>query len=380
MSPLRWLPRRGGSFAQFRDMNPVPIGVVSVIVLILVVILSFNISKLPFTGGRTYTAAFTEAAGLRPGDQVEMGGVPIGKVNGVSLEGSHVRVKFRLTNSSVHLGMTSTASIQIATLLGNKYVALTNSGPGSWPSNREIPISQTQSPYDIVPALEGLSNTAEQINTTQLATALNTLATTFKNSPASLRATLSGLSRLSQTIASRDAELSTLLQHTSAVTSVLSQRRDQFAQILTDGSSLLQELDQRRQVINQLLVNTAHLATQLTGLVHDNQADIGPMLTHLHNVLHTLDANQDNLTKIIQGLYVFVRGEVDATGAGPWFDGTAINVSNPCSFTSCAPGQTSSSALTPSLLKHAKVSSTRPRTLDQLLGISKAERALGVKP
>jgi phospholipid/cholesterol/gamma-HCH transport system substrate-binding protein len=162
------------------------------------------------------------------------------------------------------------------------------------------------------------------------------------------------LSRLSQTIASRDAELSTLLRHTARVTGILAQRRQQFSQILGDGDQLLTMLDRRRQVIDELLVNTSDLATQLTGLVHDNQQTLGPMLHHLHGVLTTLNNNQDNLTKIIQDLYVFVRGEVDATGAGPWFDGTAINVLNPIS-----PG----SGLNAKVAKHS------PHTLKQLLGL-----------
>jgi phospholipid/cholesterol/gamma-HCH transport system substrate-binding protein len=314
---------------QFRDMNPVPIGIVSIIVLFAMVVLSFNLTKLPFESGRSYNAAFTEAAGLQPGDQVQVGGVVVGKVGSVSLEGTHVKVGFRLTNSQVHLGAQTTASIQIATLLGNKYLALAPEGPGQWPASKELPVSHTTSPYDVEPALQGLASTVGRINTKQLATALNALATTFQNAPKPLRATLSGLSRLSTTIASRDVALGTLLHHTAAVTAVLAQRRQQFAQLLGDGDKLLTMLDQRRQVISELLTNTADLATQLTGLVNDNQKTLTPLLNHLHGVLTTLNANQGNLTQIIQGLYVFVRGEVTATGAGPWFDGAAINTTNP---------------------------------------------------
>lgn len=317
---------------QFRDMNPVPIGVIGVIVLVLLIGLALDISRLPFTSGSGYSAAFSEAAGLRPGDQVEVAGLSVGKVSSVSLEGTHVRVDFQVTDGSVHLGDQSGASIEIATLLGNKYVALTPAGPGTWPSDREIPESRTQSPYDVEPALQGLSRTVQRINTGQLARALNTMAATFRNAPASLRATLSGLSRLSRTVASRSTELGQLLQRTQAVTGVLSQRRAQFAQLLTDGEKLLQTLDARRAVIDQLLGNTSRLARQLSGLVSDNRATTGPMLAHLHSVLATLNSNQDNLDQIIKELYVFVRGEVDATGAGPWFDGTAINVANPISL------------------------------------------------
>jgi len=343
-------PARGSSFRQFRDMNPVPIGVISIVVLIGMVFLSFNITKLPFASGHGYSAAFTEAAGLRPGDQVQIGGVVVGKVGSISLEGTHVKVDFRITNSSVHLGRDTTASIEIATLLGNKYVALQPAGTGTWPSGVEIPVTHTTSPYDVEPALQNLATTAGRINTQRLAGALNTLSAAFRHSPAPLRSTLSGLSRLSQTIASRDAELSTLLQHTARLSGVLAQRRQQFVQILGDGGKLLTMLDQRRQVIDQLLINTQRLAAQLTGLVHDNQQTLTPMLNQLHGVLATLNHNQDNLSKIIQGLYVFVRGEVDATGAGPWFDGGAINVLNPIS-----PG--------------SNLSRSAPRSLNQMLGV-----------
>jgi phospholipid/cholesterol/gamma-HCH transport system substrate-binding protein len=326
---------------QFRDMNPVPIGVISIVVLVALVVLSFNLTKLPFAAGHHYSAAFSEAAGLRPGDQVQIGGVVVGKVSGVSLEGTHVKVDFRVTNSSARLGSQTTAAIEIATLLGNKYLALTPRGTGSWPSDREIPVTQTTSPYDVEPALQGLASTVGKINTKQLATALNSLSATFQDSPKPLRSTLAGLSRLSRTISTRDAALRTLLQHTATVTGVLAERRTQFAQLLGDGDQLLTMLDRRRQAIAALLANTEHLATQLSGLVQDNQRDIGPLLAHLHGVLSTLNSHQENLTKIIQGLYVFVRGEVDATGAGPWFDGTAINVTNPFTIGKQAKGHTS---------------------------------------
>lgn len=320
------------SLPQLRELNPVPIGVTAVVVLIALVALALNIGKLPFTSGRGYTAAFSEAAGLRPGDQVEVAGIPVGSVESVSLEGTHVQVGFDITDGSVHVGPGTRLSIQIATLLGNKYLALSPGGGGQWPQDREIPISRTTSPYDVEPALQNLARTAQQINTKQLASALNTLAATFRNSPVPLRSTLTGLSRLSQTIASRSDALSQLLQRTQAVTAVLSQRRGNIAQLMDDGSLLLQEVDKRRAVVNQLLGNTARLARQLTGLVHDNRATLHPMLVHLHNVLATLNAHQSDLSATIQGLYTLVRGEVDATGSGPWFDGTAINVVNPVSI------------------------------------------------
>jgi len=313
----------------FREMDPVPIGVVFLVVMVILLLLSFNLDKLPFTSGTGYHAAFTRADGLRKGDRVMIGGVPVGKVTGVGLEGTHVRVGFSITNGDVQLGRDTTASIQIATLLGNKYLALDPRGPGEWPSSSELPLSHTRNVFDVEPALQGLAATAGQIDTDQLAKALDTMATTFKDSPQSIRSMLTGLSRLSTTIASRDQQLSELLQHADVLTGVLADRRHDFTRIFGSGDQLLQMLQRRQSVVASLLDNTTALSKQLSGLVHDNQDSLGPTLAHLHDVLAVLNAHQSNLDQIIKELYVFVRGEVDATGSGPWFDGTAINATNP---------------------------------------------------
>jgi phospholipid/cholesterol/gamma-HCH transport system substrate-binding protein len=343
----------------FREMDPVPIGIVALVGMVILLLLSFNISKLPFTSGTGYRAAFAEAEGLRPGDQVMIGGVVVGKVTSVGLEGTHVKVGFSITHGGVRLGSDTTASIQIATLLGNKYLALVPKGPGQWPASRELPTEATATSYDVEPAFQGLARTTGAIDTKQLAAALDTMATTFRNSPASVRLMLHGLSRLSRTIASRNAELGQLLQHTDALTQVLAQRKQDITGIFGSGDQLLTMLQQRQAVIRDLLDTTTQLATQLTGLVQDNQASIGPALAHLHGVLALLNSHQADLDTIIKGLYVFIRGEVDATGNGPWFDGTAINATNP--FQLHAAGATPTS---------------HPRTLGDLLGVPAAERVL----
>ncbi len=341
-------------------MNPVPIGVAFVAAVLVLLVAAFNLNRLPFTSGTTYSAAFTEAAGLRAGDKVRVAGVTVGDVRSVTLEGTHVRVQFTVSNGHVPMGSDTTASIEIFTLLGNKYLALDPKGPGRWPAGRELPLTQTTSPYDVTPAFQDLAGTVGKINTGQLADAFDTLSATFRNSPPALRSMLAGLSRLSETIASRDDQLTSLLQHANGVTGVLADRRQQFVRVLGDGDQLLKMVEARRQVISELLANTSAMSTQLVGLVHDNNKTIGPMLSHVHDVVQILDDNQNNLEQSIKELYVFVRGEVDATGAGPWFDGTAINATNPITVQGA----------------HPPVSTTPPKTLGDLLGVPQAQAAL----
>ncbi len=314
---------------SFRSLNPAPVGALFIVAVLSLLYFAFTLQNLGFIKGKSYTAAFSEAAGLRKGDKVRVAGLDVGQVDQVRLEDAHVQVRFNIKNKSVRMGEQTTASIEIFTLLGNKYVGIEPKGRGTWPTSREIPLTHTSSPYDVSPAFQDLAKTVGDINKTQLATAFNTIAATFKNSPAPLKSTLSGLTRLSQTISSRDAQLGELLHHLAGVTGVLAQRRSQFVTLLQDGDKLLQELDKRRDVITQLLNNTSALAIQLKGLAADNNAQLKPALDHLKSVVSILDNNQKSLDETITLLYPTTRNLVDVVGSGGWYDATVINATNP---------------------------------------------------
>lgn len=313
----------------FRERNPVPIALIGVAVLLFLLFAAFNSEKLPLIGGgKVYNVAFAEAAGLKPGDEVRIAGVKVGKVDDVALQGRHVEASIRVKGAS--FGNTSRAAIKIKTLLGQKFVDLQPDGPGQLRSGGEIPLSRTVAPFDVVPAFSGLSDTVGQIDTESLAKSFDTISADFKNTPPEVQGALTGLSRLSQTIASRDNQLGQLLTHANGVTKVLADRDREIVTLLGDGDLVLQTIKQRREAIHQLLINTSVLSQQLTGLVQDNQASLNPTLVQLHGVLDTLNRNQANLDTSLQELAPFVRVFTNTLGNGRWFDTfTAIGALQP---------------------------------------------------
>jgi phospholipid/cholesterol/gamma-HCH transport system substrate-binding protein len=301
----------------FRERNPVIIGAVGLGVIAAMLLLAFNIESLPFLAGRKHAAALSEAGGLKSGDDVRIAGVKVGKVTSVDLERRHVKVEFRVDKDTT-LGSKTSAAVRIKTILGQKFLALDPAGGGEL--STEIPLSRTTPAYDVVDAFSDLAVNTERTDTQQLATALDTVADTFRDSPEEVRAAVDGLGRLSRTIASRDAQLRTLLEHANGVTGVLSARNAEIVKLLGDGDLLLQELRKRRADIHTLLVSTATLADQLTGLVRDNREAIRPALQNLKNVLAVLQANQANLDRGIELLAPFVRVFANTIGNGRWFD------------------------------------------------------------
>ncbi len=310
---------RGRSFAS---RNPTVIGAIGLVVIVTLLWAAFNAAKLPLIGGGTqYSAIFSEASGLVPADEVRIAGVKVGTVTAVSLHGptAHtVKVKFRVKNAFI--GDQTKAVIKIKTMLGRKYLELDSQGARKQNPSEQIPLARTLTPYDIYPAFSDLTKTFGAIDTKLLGQSLETIAQTFKNTPASVRTTLNGLSRLSNTIASRDQALRTLLARANTVTGVLADRDAEIAKLLTDGNLLLTELNARREAIRTLFLNTSALSLQISGLVSDNTKALKPALDQLRGVLNILEKNLDNIDRGLALLAPFYRVFANTLSNGRWFD------------------------------------------------------------
>jgi phospholipid/cholesterol/gamma-HCH transport system substrate-binding protein len=306
--------------APFRERNPVTVGAVGLVVIALLMLLAFKAEDIPFLGGGDdYYAQFSEAGGLKVDDEVRVAGVSVGKVEDITLDSGHVLVRFSVDGDTA-FGVDSGASIRVKTLLGAMYLALEPAGPGQLAPGSVIPLARTAAPFDVVDAFSGLATTEQQIKTGRLARSLTTIADLFRDSPADVRASLTGLSRLSQNVAARDEQLQTLLSNASHLSKVLADRNENLETLFKDGDVLLRALYARRDAVHNLLLATIDLSHQLTGLVDDSRADLRPALQRLHHVVGLLDSRQAQLDQSLRLMGPFYRVFANTLGTGPWFD------------------------------------------------------------
>ncbi|WP_036224510.1 MCE family protein [Marmoricola sp. URHB0036] len=304
----------------FRERNPVKIGAISIAVMLALLVAAFKAGDLPLIGGGdTYHADFAEAGGLQANDEVRIAGVRVGKVTGIDLDGDKVKVTFKVDTPS-HFGSESGAQIKVKTLLGSMYLALLPKGSGQLEKDATIPVSRTQSPYDIVQAFSGLANRAERIDTDRLAKSIDTVADLTKDTPAAFQGTLRGLSRLSQTVASRNEQINDLLKNLDTVSGTLADRDQDIVSLMHDSDTLLRALVSRRAAVHRLLVSTSKFSTELTLLVQQSRADLKPALNNLQGVVNLLLKNQNNLDESLRLMAPFYRVFANTLGDGPWFD------------------------------------------------------------
>ncbi|SDS58780.1 phospholipid/cholesterol/gamma-HCH transport system substrate-binding protein [Nocardioides scoriae] len=304
----------------FRERNPVVIGAISIAVLAALLLGAFKAGSLPLIGGGdTYRAAFNDASGLKPGDEVRIAGVRVGKVDAIELDGNQVVAKFKVDTPS-KFGRETGAQIKIKTLLGDMYLALEPEGSGQLAEDALIPRSRTQSAFDVVSAFEGLAGKAEDIDVDQLGKSFDTLAELTDNTPAAFQGTLRGLSRLSETVASRNDQIGELLRNLDTVSGTLANRDEDLVSLMKDSDVLLRALVARREAVHTLLVSTNRLSLELTALVRQTRSDLKPALDNLKGVVDTLLKNQNNLDESLRLLEPFYRVFANTLGSGPWFD------------------------------------------------------------
>ncbi len=259
---------------------------------------------------------------------MRIAGVKVGQVTGIELEGDRVVVEFKVKDAWI--GDDTSASIQIKTILGQKYLALEPPrGSDVLDPSDAIPLDRTVAPYDVIQAFSSAATTLGDIDSEQLASSFDALSEAFSETPEDVRAALDGVSRISETIASRDQELKKLLDATGQTSQILADRNAEFNQLISDGALLIAELNNRRQAISQLLDGTKRMSTELSGLVQENEEQFGPALEQLRGVVQVLQDNNDNLDRAFQLYEPFVRLYTNVVGNGRWFDQVVVNLTPP---------------------------------------------------
>ncbi|MDT3397040.1 MCE family protein [Streptomyces sp. B1866] len=302
-----------------RERNPVTVGFVGLLVMAIVGLLAYNVDGLPVIGGgTTYTAEFSEAAGISPGNEVRVAGVRVGKVKSVTLDGDRVKVTFQVKDTWV--GDASRVGISLKTLLGAKYLALEPLGSQKQDPGSRIPLSRTTSPYDVMDAFNDLGETSQRIDSDKLAKSFETISDTFKNTAPEVSGAVKGLSALSRTLSTRDDELADLLRGSNKVTKTLSEQNARFENLLTQGNLLLGEIQARRDAIHALFTGTSDLSRNLNAVVDDNTRQLKPTLEALNRVTDVLDRNRRSLDQALAAIGPYYRLLGNTLGSGRWMD------------------------------------------------------------
>lgn len=283
--------------------------VVAVVITISVIATLLDLKLGQATNG--YHAVFTDVSGLESGDTVRTAGVEVGKVSGVGLDGDQAKVSFSL-DAGEHLTTTSTASIEFENLLGQRYLQIEAGGPGGRPltSGATIPVSRTQPGLDLTSVFTGFQPLLAALDPTQVNALTGSIIGVLQGESGAVANLVNQTSALTGNLASRGAVIDQVLDNLTPLLTNVNAHDTQLSQLIDGLDTLVKGLAGQRPALagavtglSNLTTNASHLLTNAqptldhdlsglqsaTGVLENNQTQIGSVIADLPALLNTLD-------------------------------------------------------------------------------------------
>jgi len=253
---------------------------------------------------RPLTADFTEAPGLYVGNNVEVLGIPVGKITSIHAEPSMVVVDMRVrTNVPIPAG--TDAVLMAPEVVSDRFVQLSPySGGPTLPAGANIPLSRTAIPVSVDDVIGSLTELAAQLGpnganrTGALTSVLSNLATQFGGSGPTFHNAVINLSQALQGVAQYSPQLTSLLNNLGSLSQALADNSGTYESFASDLTAVSGILASERSDVGSALSNLQQLLGNLTTFINTNGASLGGSIRNLGKVASTLASEQQTLAEV----------------------------------------------------------------------------------
>jgi len=309
-------------------MNPYVVGLVSVLLLggatgfaFLVGTMNLLEDAYPMQG------IFSDASGLRAGDDVKVAGVKVGRVTDIDVdrEAGAVIVEW-VVDEGIEIRDGAGAEIALSSLLGAKEIRILDAIDGDVAMSelpeeqREIPVERTKTPFDLFELTRVATEGVQELETEQLNQFLVDLADVTEDKRATVEDLLEGIQRVGAAVNDREQQFDDLLDQADRLSATLADKDDELLSLLDSSQQILQLIVDRRNDLALVLGETADTVQELDRLISANQQQLDAALDALAPTLDVVAANQDDLDRALAWLGPGILQQSRGGQQGPWQD------------------------------------------------------------
>ncbi|MCD0451445.1 MCE family protein [Actinocorallia sp. API 0066] len=308
---------------SLRDVNRRLVALVSVGTFGAFIAFAFLYGQLGlFQGGYHVTAVFAETGGVKKGDDVRLAGVRVGAVTAVTPDFEHgfVRITFRV-DSGIDLGPRTRADVQLANLLGGRFVKLT--GPVQEPyladlaePHREIPRERTGTPFTVVDALNTTTGGLSRLDTESIGRILKETEKIKTPSKENLNKLLTNITTLNAALNAKSPEFRQLLADSEKLTGTLARKNGDLVRLLEASRTLMKTLHDHRDELASTLGDNADTVRALGDVVEKRGKELDDLLRHLHTLTQRLEPGMADLNSNLALLGPTFEGLANAGSTG----------------------------------------------------------------
>ena len=300
--------KRKGGRTSFLERNQLIIGIIGALLFLGGSAFSLLLGSGLFNQTYKVTAYFTDAAGIKSGDNVKVAGLEAGKIGSIEIDDGVVAVELKV-DKGIELSSDSTAEITIETLLGRKSVTLFD-GPGDelLTDGDEISVEDTITPVELVDLADTSVRLLEESDADALETFMTEVSKITSGKREQITTLINGLGDTLAAVDERKLELASLIDSLRIVSTTFAERDGTLVSLIDNFDVVLANLAERTEELVVFLENTDEASHEIAALVNRNRGHLDSAITGLSTALRVLDKHQVDLAATVSYLEKAVRG------------------------------------------------------------------------
>lgn len=254
----------------------------------------------------TVTAEFTDVLGLADHAAVKVDGVTVGEVVGIERQGWHAAVELRLPDD-IALSPATRARIQQSSLLGEKFVALRDSGQGGDPlgDGDRITLARTSRGAEVEEVLGAASMLFNGGGLDQVQTISRELHAALDSDQVDTRRFLRELTTFVTTLDRQRGRIVRIMSDLSRLAAVVNDSEDVVERALEDIAPALQVLEQQREPLVRMLRSLSRFGAVASRTIRESGEDLVADLEALRPITRALRRSSDELPESVEAILSF---------------------------------------------------------------------------
>lgn len=285
----------------------IKLGTVAVALLLFTAAIAVVFGQMRFDRTNEYSAEFSSAGGLRPGQFVRAAGVEVGKVSDIRLinGGTKVVVDFGVERS-LPLYESTTAHIRYLNLLGDRYLELKRGdGEGAervLPARGFIPRSHTHPALDLDALIGGFQPLFRSLDPEKVGTLATSIVTVFQGQGGTINDLLDQTAQLTSTLAERDAAIGDVVKNLNVVLDTTVRHRTEFDSTVGNFERLITGLKDNADPLADGVAHISNVSGTLADVLGENQELLQKIVGEVEQIAQPLIDNRDDVDETVQKL------------------------------------------------------------------------------
>jgi phospholipid/cholesterol/gamma-HCH transport system substrate-binding protein len=310
-----------------------------IVTMLATAVLGLTIANAQSGPRTTYTARFSDVAGLLKGDDVRIAGVTVGSVDDIKIvdptpspvqqaavgagrPAPQAEVTFEV-DSALRLPGSTTAAVLYKNLIGQRFMSL-GQGAGDTSSvlapGGQIPMERTTPPVNLTTLFNGFKPLFTALDPNQINTLSQEIVEVLQGEGGTVESLLASTASLTSTLADRDQVIGQVIDNLNNALESVTSRNDQLNDLIVSLRELVTGLSQDRVPIGNAIASIGTLTDTTASLLQAGRPDLKNDIAALGDLSDQLNQAEPVIEKYLQFAPYKLNKIARAGSYGSWFN------------------------------------------------------------